>query len=130
MLNIKINKENLNNSNHSHNHKYNFIPSSRFLYRPRKKIGNTCYCLNLLEKNGSINIITNSSKIYISKIKLIEFDDHFDDLLEKGKTYINESDSNITSSQDKSFYYQRYYYYSKYDEGIKMDKECKILFIK
>ena len=129
MLNIKINKENMNNSNHSHNHKYNFIPSSRFLYRPRKKIGNTCYCLNLLEKNGSINIITNSSKIYISKIKLIEFDDHFDDLLEKGKTYINESDSNITSSQDKSFYYQRYYYYSKYDEGIKMDKECKILFI-
>ena len=130
MLNIKINKENMNNSNHSHNHKYNFIPSSRFLYRPRKKIGNTCYCLNLLEKNGSINIITNSSKIFISKIKLIEFDDHFDDLLEKGKTYINESDSNITSSQDKSFYYQRYYYYSKYDEGIKMDKECKILFIK
>ena len=129
MLNIKINKENLNNSNNYHNHKYNFIPSSRFLYRPRKKIGNTCYCLNLLEKNGSINIITNSSKIYISKIKLIEFDDHFDDLLEKGKTYINESDSNITSSQDKSFYYQRYYYYSKYDEGIKMDKECKILFI-
>ena len=129
MLNIKIKQENLNNSNHSHNHKYNFIPSSRFLYRPRKKIGNTCYCLNLLEKNGSINIITNSSKIFISKIKLIEFDDHFDDLLEKGKTYINESDSNITSSQDKSFYYQRYYYYSKYDEGIKMDKECKILFI-
>ena len=129
MLNIKINKENLNNSNNYHNHKYNFIPSSRFLYRPRKKIGNTCYCLNLLEKNGSINIITNSSKIFISKIKLIEFDDHFDDLLEKGKTYINESDSNITSSQDKSFYYQRYYYYSKYDEGIKMDKECKILFI-
>ena len=130
MLNIKINKENLNNTNNYHNHKYNFIPSSRFLYRPRRKIGNACYCLNLLEKNGSINIITDSSKIFISKIRLIEFEDHFDELLEKGKIKIDELDSNITSSQDKLFYYQRYYYYSKYDEGIKMDKECKILFIK
>ena len=129
MLNIKINKENLNNSNNYHNHKYNFIPSSRFLYRPRRKIGNACYCLNLLEKNGSINIIIKSTKTFISKIKLIKFDDDFDELLEKGKSNINESDPNITSSQDKSFYYQRYYYYSKYDEGIKMDKECKIFFI-
>jgi hypothetical protein len=82
-----------------------------------------------LEKNGPINIIIKSTKTFISKIKLIKFDDDFDELLEKGKSNINESDPNITSSQDKSFYYQRYYYYSKYDEGIKMDKECKIFFI-
>ena len=129
MLKLKINKENLNSPNHTHSHKYNLIRSSRFIYKPKKKIGNTCYCLNALEKNGPINIIINSSKTFISKIKLIKFDDDFDELLEKGKSNINESDPNITSSQDKSFYYQRYYYYSKYDEGIKMDKECKIFFI-
>jgi hypothetical protein len=28
---------------------------------------------------------------------------------------------------DITFWHQRYYYYSKYDDGILMDNECKIL---
>ena len=33
-------------------------------------------------------------------------------------------DENKLSIPDKTFWFQRYYYYSKYDEGILMDHEC------
>ena len=58
-------------------------------------------------------------------MKLIQFNDHFDELLEKGQKIKNENDENYLSIPDKTFYYQRYYYYSKYDDGIKMDYESK-----
>ena len=58
-------------------------------------------------------------------MKLIQFEDHFDELLEKGQKIKKENDENYLSITDKTFYYQRYYYYSKYDEGIKMDYESK-----
>ena len=32
-------------------------------------------------------------------------------------------DENRNSASDITFWYQRYYYYSKYDEGIHMDEE-------
>ena len=122
------NKKNLNdqsNSTHFHSHKY--ISQKHNSHKIKKKTGNACYCLNLLEQYGSINIIIplNNYKIYISKMKLIQFNDHFDELLEKGQKIKNENDENYLSIPDKTFYYQRYYYYSKYDEGIKMDYESK-----
>ena len=99
------------------------------------KKGNTCYCLNYLEKKGAIQLIIkeDSPNIYISKLSLISFDDNFDVLLEKGKVDNLEEieDENFTSCPDKGYYgyyEQRYYYYSKYDQGIKMDKECKYIF--
>ena len=92
-----------------------------------KKTGNKCYCLNMLEQYGPINIINHpkSSFFFVSKMELVKFNDHFDDLFEKGKIFKKEQfhDVNKASSPDNTFWYQRYYYYSKYDEGILMDHE-------
>lgn len=95
-----------------------------------KKTGNKCYCLNILEHYGPIHIITKQecSKVYISKLKLVKFNDHFDELFEKGKFYDEEKelkDDNKLTIPVLTFWYQRYYYYSKYDEGIMMDNESK-----
>ena len=94
-----------------------------------KKIGNVCYCLNYLEKSGSIHVIHNSDSpnVYLSKLTLVCFDDNFENLLEKGQLKSKDKikDENYQSIPDTTFYEQRYYYYSKYDEGIKMDNESK-----
>ena len=102
-------------------------------HKHHQKIGNKCYCLDLLEFFGPINLITKPDelKLYISHLKLIEFDDHFDELLEKGKIEEEKSNyNNKLSAPDITFWHQRYYYYTKYDEGILMDHECKIFFYK
>ena len=119
-----------NEKNYSNHNYFNYINFN--FSRIKKKTGNTCYCLNLLEKNGPINITIpkNDYKIYISKMKLIQFVDNFDELLEKGEKKKLKKDENYKSIPDKSFYNQRYYYYSKYDEGIEMDYESKKLIIK
>jgi 16S rRNA G966 N2-methylase RsmD len=92
-----------------------------------KKTGNKCYCLNMLEQSGPIYIINHPkcSYFFVSKMELVKFNDHFDDLFEKGKIFKKEQleDLNKPSSPDNTFWYQRYYYYSKYDEGILMDHE-------
>ena len=94
-----------------------------------KKIGNRCYCLDMLEHFGPINIINlpNCFGLFVSKMELVQFDDHFDDLFEKGKIFKKEQlqDNNRNSIPDTTFWYQRYYYYSKYDNGILMDNESK-----
>jgi hypothetical protein len=96
-------------------------------YKFHKKTGNKCYCLDMLEHLGPINIINipNDSKLYVSKMELVQFNDHFDDLLEKGKIFKKEQlqDNNRQSIPELTFWHQRYYYYSKYDEGILMDNE-------
>ena len=105
--------------------KYNNKTTKKFRH-PKKK-GNKCYCLNMLEYLGPINIIKpeNSNHLLINKMILVKFNDHFDDLLEKGK--INRKaqlkDNNKKSIPDLKFWHQRYYYYSKYEEGIMMDNE-------
>ena len=105
--------------------KYNNKTTKKFRH-PKKK-GNKCYCLNMLECLGPINIIKipNCSKIYINKMRLVQFNDHFDDLFEKGKIFSKSQlkDNNKKSIPNLTFWYQRYYYYSKYDEGIMMDNE-------
>ena len=92
-----------------------------------KKKGNKCYCLEILENLGPINIIKipNSPRIYVNKMELVKFNDHFDDLLEKGKilTKSQVKDDNKKSIPNITFWHQRYYYYSKYDLGIMMDNE-------
>ena len=89
-----------------------------------KKTGNICYCLNTLEQSGPINIISKNG-FYVSRMELVKFNDHFDDLFEKGKIYKKQQDSdeNKTSIPEITFWHQRYYYYSLYDQGILMDKE-------
>jgi hypothetical protein len=92
-----------------------------------KKKGNKCYCLGMLKDLGPLNIIKlqDSPKILINKMELVQFNDHFDDLFEKGKIIKNTQlkDDNKQSIPNLTFWYQRYYYYSKYDEGIIMDNE-------
>ena len=100
-------------------------------HKHHQKTGNKCYCLDLIELFGPINIISKPDelKLYISDLKLIEFDDHFDELLEKGiKEEEKSNENNKLSAPDLSFWHQRYYYYTKYDEGILMDNECKIFY--
>ena len=81
----------------------------------------------MLERLGPINIIkiSNSPKIYINKMKKVDFEDHFNDLYEKGKIFRKSDlkDYNKKSIPHLNFWYQRYYYYSQYDEGIMMDRE-------
>ena len=101
--------------------------SSNPRYKPkiRKKTGNNCYTLNLLKTNGNIHLLYNDEKIYFCKLRMVEFDDHFDELLEKGKVNLGnyfKQDSNTTP--EITFWHQRYYYYSKFDDGIQMDCEC------
>ena len=97
--------------------------------KTKKKIGNVCYCLNYFEKKGNIQLINkrDSTNIYISKLTLDTLDDNFDALLEKGQQDDDKpvKDDNYKSIPDITFWHQRYYYYSKYDEGIKMDYESK-----
>ena len=91
-----------------------------------KKTGNKCYCLNMLEQSGPIYIINHpKSSFFVSIMELVKFNDHFDDLFEKGKIFKKEQlkDENKLSIPDTTFWFQRYYYYSKYDEGILMDHE-------
>ena len=81
----------------------------------------------MLKDLGPLNIIklSDSQKIYINKMEMVEFNDHFDDLFEKGKIIkkTQQKDDNKQSIPNLTFWYQRYYYYSKYDEGIIMDNE-------
>jgi hypothetical protein len=92
----------------------------------KKKISDICYALNLLEKYGSLIVEELHSKIFfISKIQKVVFQSN-KELFEKGKKQ-NEDDYNkeIESVPDLSFWHQRYYYYTLFDEGIKMDNESK-----
>ena len=133
--NLSINNNNIitnNNSDDSTENQKDKKLSKKYKYhKHHQKIGNKCYCLDLLELFGPINIISKPDelKLYISALKLIEFDDHFDELLEKGKNEEEKSnENNKISAPDITFWHQRYYYYTKYDEGILMDNECKIFF--
>ena len=140
-----VNNENITNSNNN-NHNNNIIinnnsddsmdkkgnKKNKSHKHHHQKIGNRCYCLDLLELFGPLNILSKPDelKICISYLRLIEFDDHFDELLEKGKNEEEKSnDNNKLSAPDITFWHQRYYYYTLYDEGILMDNECKIFLI-
>ena len=110
-------------------HKVHKYPKKGKYY---KKKGNKCYCLYTLEQSGPINIISHpeTSRFFLSRMELVKFNDHFDDLLEKGKIFKKEQyqDKNRLSANDLTYWHQRYYYYSKFDEGILMDEESNYFF--
>ena len=66
-------------SNHSNN---------KYRARIKKKTGNICYTLNMLEQYGNIQLMQKDTKIYVAKLRKIDFDDNFDELFEKGKNNI------------------------------------------
>lgn len=90
----------------------------------RKRLSDICSTLNLYDKCGNIYVKDDKSTLYIAKIRKVYFPDA-SELFEKGKrnlgNYFNED---IKSIPDITFWYQRYYYYKRFDEGIKMDYEC------
>lgn len=83
-----------------------------------------CFALELLEKHGSIYPFRKEDKFYILKFQKINIEDNFPQLLEKGKKILgNYFQQEVGSIPEMSFWYQRYYYYEKFDEGIEMDYE-------
>ena len=95
-------------------------------YKSNKNL--PCFVLEILENEGPIKIIEKENKLFLIKIEKVKIEDNFKELYEKGK----EKNNNIKYYKQKkeagylpeiSFFYKRYYYYSKYDKGIKMDYE-------
>src|SRR5689334_13082763 len=60
---------------------------SGYKQRPRikKRSNDICYTLNHFEKYGNISVYSNSNKIFVAKLRKINFDDNFQELFEKGK---------------------------------------------
>jgi hypothetical protein len=109
--------------------KNNIGKSTKIQKRVRKRSNDICYTLNYLEKYGNIYISTNSTKLFVSKIKTVDFNDNYQDLFEKGKSNMgNYFKEDINNIPDITFWYQRYYYYRRFDEGIKMDSESNHIF--
>lgn len=113
-------KSSLSNSPTSPTEKNNpsLIPSSTVL-----KHQLPCFALNLYEKYGALQTKKIKNNFYIFKFEKILIEDHFKLLFNKGQ--INNDDSITVKPELKSFWCQRYYYYSKFDDGIKMDDESK-----
>lgn len=98
-----------------------------YLNNPNKyksnKVNLSCPALNQLNKNGSIEIIVKERKIFLSKIQQINIEDNYSNLFDKGKHTLGNYFLFEDSIPNICFWYKRYYYYSKFDEGIQMDFE-------
>jgi hypothetical protein len=102
---------------------------SNYKYRQkiRKRSVDICYMLNFLERFGHIYITPSISQSFIAKIRKVNFDDNYQELFEKGKNNLgNYFKEDVSTIPDITFWYQRYYYYKRFDEGIQMDYESKI----
>ncbi len=97
--------------------------------RKRNFKNNTCEIKSLLETHGNLYVynftsIYDKHKVFISKIKEIHFIVD-EELFKKGREYNIDSINN--SIPNDSFWQQRYYYFSRFDEGIQMDYESKFI---
>ena len=83
-----------------------------------------CFALDLLNKNGEFQIkfSEKTNSVYLLKIKEVEIKDDYFEQVEYAKKYGKKSSLMYTAPNSK-FWNQRYYYYSKFDKGIKMDRE-------
>ena len=88
------------------------------------KKGLCCQALDLLEANGEFQIKFSKTKdsSYILKIKIEDIKDNYFEQAEYAKNHWKKSHLYKTAPNDK-FWLQRYYYFSKFDKGIKMDYE-------
>jgi hypothetical protein len=95
---------------------------------PKKYSNDQCFIRNIFEKFGSIYLFDlNNLILLISRIKIVNFP-RSKEIFEKGKKEKASADI-MHTIPDIKYWNQRYYYYSKYDEGIKMDYESKLLFL-
>jgi hypothetical protein len=122
------NKENILDQDQEEKDKEKEFKNNNNAQSPRK-VSNfqyQCFIRNIFEKFGSLFIFDkNNLKIFISKLRIVNFPMK-KVIFERGKISHPKSD-NIDSSSipEIKFWNQRYYYYSKFDEGIKMDYESK-----
>ena len=79
-----------------------------------------CFALFLYEKYGSLHSKKVMNNFVMFKFEKVLLDDNFLELYLKGHKSFEEYK---IDPKMKSFWFQRYYYYSKYDEGIQMDEE-------
>lgn len=85
-----------------------------------------CNVKEILNKNGNLYILDNKNpNLLACKIKMINFPIK-KELFDKGRdldidNYIIQK--KLNNIPDIKFWHQRYYYFSKFDEGIKMDYE-------
>lgn len=105
----------------------NGTDSSRHFIIPFTQYKNmqACSALNNLNEFGPIQIISKDKKCYISKIQIIAIEDNFSKLYERGKNDLRNYHHFEKTIPEMSFWNQRYYYYSRFDEGIQMDFESK-----
>ena len=83
-----------------------------------------CFALDLLKENGEFQIkFSNiSNNAYILKIKEVEIKDDYYEQVEYAKNHCKNFYLKNTAPNNK-FWNQRYYYFSKFDKGIKMDED-------
>jgi hypothetical protein len=80
----------------------------------------------LLEDHGNIYVYAlkreHIERIYVCRIKEVNFilDE---DLFKRGRQDKGTDGLDINNIPNMNFWYQRYYFYSRFDEGIKMDNE-------
>ena len=99
----------------------NFIKNKRKRNHPKK---DTCHFKQLLETHGNIYVYNftneNKHKLFINRLKEVRFIVD-DELFRKGR--VNNDIPEYESLPNENFWHQRYYFFSKYDDGIKMDYE-------
>jgi hypothetical protein len=95
----------------------------------KKKPSEICYALNMMESLGNFIVKTSDTgNLFVIKIKKVDFSDA-SELFEKGRHNLGEYfKQEIGTIPDISFWNQRYYYYSLFDKGIKMDYESKFIY--
>lgn len=90
----------------------------------KKAVGDKCFARNLLENSGLLHTQeTERGRFCLTRLRLASFPMNRA-IFEKGK--LNESKSEGCERPEWKFWYQRYYYYSRFDEGIKMDQESNL----
>jgi hypothetical protein len=85
-----------------------------------------CYVKDTLNKHGQLYILDNpNSNLLACKIKIVNFPIK-KELFDKGKELDIENyllQKKLNSIPDIKFWNQRYYYFTKFDEGVMMDYE-------
>jgi len=85
-----------------------------------------CYVKDILNNHGQLYILENDKpNLLISKIKMINFPIK-KELFDKGKELDEENyfiQKKLNNIPDIKFWNQRYYYFSRFNEGVKMDYE-------
>ena len=83
-----------------------------------------CFALDLLKKNGHFQIRLNkdNDNVYLLRINKVEIKDDYYEQIDYARKYGKYSSLKNTAPNNK-FWLQRYYYYSKFDKGIMMDRE-------